>query len=130
MKFSLLVLNAPGAAQSGASALAFAQAVVEAGHELYRVFFYHEGVQHGDSLAVPAQDELDRQAAWAALAADHNVDLVLCIASAIRRGVLDQSEAARHGQSAASAHPGFELSGLGQLVDAHLHCDRLVTFGG
>ena len=130
MKFSLLVLNSPGAAQSGDSALAFARAVVEAGHELYRVFFYHEGVQHGDRLAVPAQADIDRQAAWAALAADHKVDLVLCIASAIRRGVLDENEAGRHEQTAASAHPAFELSGLGQLVDAHLHSDRLVTFGG
>ncbi len=129
MKFSILVLSSPGACQSGDSALAFARAVIETGHELYRVFFYHEGVQHGDSLATPAQDELDRQAEWAALAANHGTDLVLCIASAIRRGVLDDSEAQRHEKPAASAHSAFELSGLGQLVDAHINSDRLVTFG-
>ncbi|MDJ0879066.1 MAG: sulfurtransferase complex subunit TusD [Halieaceae bacterium] len=129
MKFSILVLSSPGASQSGDSALAFARAVVEAGHELYRVFFYHEGVQHGDSLAVPAQDELDRQSAWAALSEQHGADLVLCIASAVRRGVLDGGEAERHERSAVSAHPAFELSGLGQLVDAHINSDRLVTFG-
>jgi tRNA 2-thiouridine synthesizing protein D len=25
--------------------------------------------------------------------------------------------------------PGFRISGLGQLVDAGIKCDRLVTFG-
>ncbi len=129
MRFSILVLNAPSSGQAGDSAWAFARAVVDAGHELYRVFFYHEGVGHGDRLATPAQDEVDRQARWASLAEETGTDLVLCIASAVKRGVLDAGEASRHEKTAASAHPAFELSGLGQLVDAHMQSDRLVTFG-
>ena len=93
------------------------------------MFFYQEGVRHGDRLACHAQDEQDRLAQWASLAEEHGTDLVLCIASAVKRGVLDPGEAGRHEKPAASAHPAFELSGLGQLVDAHLQCDRLVTFG-
>ena len=130
MKFSILVLTAPHAAQAGDSAWHFARAALDAGHELYRVFFFQEGCLQGNALAVPAQDEVDRVQRWAALSGEYDVDLVLCIASAVKRGVLDAGEAGRHEKSGTSAHPAFELSGLGQLVDAHIHSDRLVTFGG
>lgn len=130
MKFSILVLTAPHSAQAGDSAWQFARAALDAGHELYRVFFYMDGCQHGNALAVPAQDEVDRVARWAGLAEEYDVDLVLCIASAVKRGVLDSGESERHEKSGANAHPAFELSGLGQLVDAHIHSDRMVTFGG
>ncbi len=129
MKFSLLVMAAPHSAQGGDSAWQFARAALDAGHELYRVFFYQDGCYQGNLLAAPAQDEPDRTGRWAELAEQHGVDLVLCIASAVKRGVLDEGEAERQEKPAANAHPAFELSGLGQLVDAHLNSDRLVTFG-
>ena len=130
MKFSLLVLSAPHAGEAGDSAWQFAKAVVDAGHELHRVFFYQEGTQHGSALAVSPQDETDRVARWASLAEESGADLVLCIASAVKRGLLDAGEADRHEKGAHNVHPAFELSGLGQLVEAHLTSDRLVTFGG
>ena len=129
MKFSLLILSSPYAAEAGDSAWRFARAALDNGHELYRVFFYQEGSYHGSSLAVPPQDDIDRVARWAELAEAGDTDLVLCIASAVKRGMLDAGEADRHDRAAANIHPAFELSGLGQLVDAHIHCDRLVTFG-
>jgi tRNA 2-thiouridine synthesizing protein D len=129
MRFSILVLNAPHSAQAGDSAWQFATAALAAGHEVYRVFFYQEGTQHGNTLAAAPQDDSDRVARWARLSTEHGVDLVLCIASAVKHGVLDAGEARRHDRSAANAHPAFELSGLGQLVDAHINSDRLLTFG-
>lgn len=129
MKFSLLVLGSPYAGQSAETAWQYARAVVEQGHELYRVFFYHEAVYQGNALGVPHQDEVNHAQRWTELAADSGSELVLCVASALKRGVLDQREAERHEKSASSAHPGFVISGLGQLIDAHAHCDRLVTFG-
>ena len=130
MKFSLLVLSAPCASEASDSAWQFARAVIDAGHELYRVFFFHEGSYHGNALAVSPQDEIDRVQRWAALAEECNVDLVLCIASAVKRGMLDADEAERHERNGVSVHPAFNLSGLGQLVDAHISSDRLITFGG
>ena len=129
MKFSLLITASPYGSQGGDSAWHFARAVLDAGHELYRVFFYLEGVYHGNALSVSPRDEVDRTGRWAELAEEHGVDLVLCIASAAKRGMLDSGEAARHEKTAASVHPAFDVSGLGQLVDAHLNSDRLVTFG-
>ena len=129
MKFSLLVLGAPYSSQSVQSALRFAHAVLDSGHELLRVFFYHDAVNIGNALITPPQDEPDLPRQWAELADKHGVDLVVCIASALKRGVLDEGEAKRYQRPAANLAPGFEISGLGQLTEAALLSDRLVTFG-
>ena len=129
MNLSLLVLSAPHSAQAGDSAWQFASAAVAAGHSVYRVFFYHEGVYHGSELSISPQDEQDRVLRWAEFSAQHNTELVLCISSAIRRGLLDSGEAERYDKTAASIHPAFVISGLGQLIDASAHSDRLLTFG-
>ncbi|WP_091385023.1 sulfurtransferase complex subunit TusD [Microbulbifer marinus] len=130
MKFSLAVYSAPHSAQAAASALRFARALLHEGHELYRVFFYCDGVHIGSSLSTPPQDELDLLAGWQALQQQHQLDLVVCIAAAQRRGVLSDSEANRLEKPAANLAPGFELAGLGQLADAVAQSDRLITFGG
>lgn len=130
MKFSLVVYSAPHASQAAASALRFARTLLSQGHQLYRVFFYCDGVHNGSSLAAPPQDEADLLAGWQELQREHQLDLVVCIAAAQRRGVLSESEAARLEKPAANLASGFELAGLGQLTDAAVNSDRLITFGG
>lgn len=129
MNFSLLVLSSPYSAQAGDSAWRFARAAIASGHSVYRVFFYHEGVYHGSELGVSPQDEQDRALRWAEFSAQNNTELVLCVSSAVKRGLLDSGEAQRHDKSASSIHPAFVLSGLGQLIDASAHSDRLLSFG-
>jgi hypothetical protein len=65
----------------------------------------------------------------ARLAAEHKLDLVVCIAAAQRRGLMDKSEAKRNGKDADNIAPGFRISGLGQLIEAGIQADRLVVFG-
>jgi len=67
---------------------------------------------------------------WVELAEHHAVELVLCISSALKRGMLDRAEAVRHEKPGPTIHPAFNIGGLGQLVDASAHSDRLITFGG
>ena len=129
MKFSLLITAAPADSYGADTAWQFAEAVLRQGHTLHRVFFYGDGVYHGNRLAAPPQDENDMAARWAHLAEQHDIDLVLCIASATRRGLLDPDEAARLGKTGDSVQAGFHLSGLGQWVDAQLTSDRVVHFG-
>ena len=59
----------------------------------------------------------------------HNLDLVVCVAAAQRRGMLDEDEMKRHGKDANNLVKGFRISGLGQLIEAGIQADRLVTFG-
>lgn len=129
MKFSLLVLGSPYSDQSVSTALRFAKAAINNGHSLYRVFFYHDGVNSGNRLITPPQDESNLPQQWAELAANNNIDLVVCVASALRRGVLDDNEAERYEKEGGNLSDGFEISGLGQLVEASIVSDRVVTFG-
>lgn len=129
MIFSLLVLGAPGSTQAATTALRFAAAALQSGHTLYRVFFLDDGVALANNLVVLPQDETPLCARWQALAAEHRIDMVVCVSSALKRGVLNAEEASRYDKPASNLADGFEISGLGQLIDAALNSDRVVTFG-
>lgn len=129
MKFAIMVSEGPYTHQATDSAYQFAKAAVAKGHEVMRVFFYHDGVNNGTRLTVPPQDDRHIVNRWSDLAAQNNIDLVICIAAAQRRGLLDENEAKRQGKDANNIAPNFRISGLGQLVEAGIQADRLVVFG-
>ena len=130
MKFSLIVLGAPGSHQAAHSALQFANAAVAGEHQIYRVFFYNDGVHNGSQLLTPPQGEENIAEGWKALVENHGARLTVCIASALRRGIVDGEEAQRYNHSAANLdEPVFQLQGLGELADATQNSDQLITFG-
>lgn len=129
MNYSLAIYGGPYSDQASHSALHFARATLERGHQINRVFFYHDGVYNGSSLISPPQDEANVPAEWQALAQQHNLELVVCIAAAVRRGLLNEQEARRYSKTSHNLAEGFTLSGLGQLIDAGLTSDKLITFG-
>ena len=129
MKFSIVIYAAPYSTESAATALRFAESLIQQGHELYRLFFFGDGVHNASKLTVVAQDEINLQLQWSKLIEEHDIDSVICVSSALRRGVLDQTEADRHELGTASAYESSDVAGLGQLIDASLHSDRVVNFG-
>jgi tRNA 2-thiouridine synthesizing protein D len=129
VKFSIVIYAAPYSTESAATALRFAESLIQQGHELYRLFFFGDGVHNASKLTVVAQDEINLQLQWSKLIEEHDIDSVICVSSALRRGVLDQTEADRHELGTASAYESSEVAGLGQLIDASLHSDRVVNFG-
>lgn len=129
MKYSLAIYGAPYSSQAAETAFSFAQAAIDRGHEIYRLFFYLDGVHNATSLATPPQDENDIPARWRELIQAHNIDAVVCIAAGLRRGVLDEVEQQRYEKTGHNLSTGFTLSGLGQLIDAGTNSDRLITFG-
>ncbi len=129
MKFSIVVYAAPYSSESASSALRFAKSAVDQGHEVYRLFFFGDGVHNASQLTVVAQDETNLQQQWNELILLHDIDSVICVSSALRRGVLDQTEADRHDLGSASAYASSEVAGLGQLIDAAIHSDRMISFG-
>ena len=130
MNYALLVMSSPFTGQGAITAARFARSVLARGHSISRVFFLDAGTANGAAAAVYPQDEEDRLQPWVELAEQHEVELILCIASALRYGMLDGTEASRHEKLSATIHPAFTVSGLGQLVDASAGADRFVTFGG
>ncbi|WP_439858637.1 sulfurtransferase complex subunit TusD [Pseudomonas sp. MBLB4136] len=129
MKFAIALFSAPHA-PSSRRALRFAQAALAGGHEIVRLFFYQDGVHSASSNPVSAQDEPDLPAEWRELVRTQQLDAVVCIAAALRRGVLNDEEAQRYERNAANLSAPWELSGLGQLHEATQMADRLVCFGG
>jgi tRNA 2-thiouridine synthesizing protein D len=129
MKLAVQINEGPYQHQSSDSAYWFTKAALEKGHEIFRVFFYHDGVNTGTRLTTPPQDDRHIQQRWTELAEAHGLDLVLCVAAAQRRGIVDDGEAQRNGKDATNIAPGFRISGLGQLIEAGIQADRLVVFG-
>jgi tRNA 2-thiouridine synthesizing protein D len=129
VKFGILVNEGPYTHQSSDSAYQFTKAALEKGHEIFRVFFYNDGVNNGTRLGVPPQDDRNITKQWSKLAETYGLDLVVCIAAAQRRGILDEDEAKRQGKDSNNIAPGFRISGLGQLIEAGIQADRLVVFG-
>ena len=129
MDIALSVYGSNQTQQASLSALRFARAAVAAGHNISRVFFYQDGVYSGNTFAAPPQDEENVVEGWEQFTGEHGSELIVCVASALRRGIVDQGEAERYEKSGANLNEPFQIAGLGQLIDAALEAGRLVTFG-
>lgn len=127
MRLSLLITAAPDS-ETAHHAWRFAEAALAEGHELVRVFFADAGVLHGQALSTPGRDFPSLCARWQALQQRAGLDLVLCVSAALHYGVIDEVNARvwEHGQC--SLADGFVVSGLGQLAEAQLASQRLITF--
>ena len=129
MKLTIQVNEGPYQHQASDSAYFFAKAALEKGHEIFRIFFYHDGVNNGTRLTTPPQDDRNVVNRWSELGKEHDLDLVICVAAAQRRGIVDDGEAERNGKDATNIADGFRISGLGQLIEGAVQSDRLVVFG-
>ena len=118
MKFGILVNEGPYKHQASDSAYQFCKAALAKGHQIHRVFFYNDGVDNATRLTEPPQDDRNVVNRWSKLAQEHSLDLVVCVAAALRRGIKDEILA-----------PGFRISGLGQLIESGIQSDRMVVFG-
>jgi tRNA 2-thiouridine synthesizing protein D len=126
--FSIIIQGAPYSSQASLSALNFSKAALDSGHQIYRLFFYQDGVHNASSLIVPPQDEIHLPNTWQSLIVDFKLDAVVCIASALKRGIVDSGEADRYELPASNMLSGFTIGGLGLWLDATLNSDRVLNF--
>ena len=85
---------------------------------MLRIFFYYDGVNNANKLSEPQSDDRNLVKMWGGLAKEHNLDLVVCVAAALRRGIKEEVLA-----------EGFRISGLGQLIELGMAADRTIVFG-
>jgi len=128
MKYAIQVNSSPYQSHSGDTAYQFIKATLDMGHDVVRVFFYQEGVYHAFRYKTPPDDEVQVVARWTELAEDYELDLVVCISAAQRRGLLESGEAKRQGKQDNDVADGFRIAGLGLWVEAMLAADRFVEF--
>ncbi len=129
MKFAIVINEGPYQHQASDTAYHFSKAVLAAGHEIVRIFYYHDGVNNGTNLATPPGDDRNIMKRWSALSKKYELDLVICVAAAQRRGIVDADAAKDNGKQAHNLAEGFRISGLGQLIDVGIEADRLLVFG-
>lgn len=128
MRFCLLILAAPGS--TGArSAWHFTRTALSQGHEISRLFFYHDGVHNASALTAPPRDEQHLPAEWAELITRHHLPATVCVASGVRKGVIDSTQARRLELDHGNVRPEFKVAGLGDLVSGAADADRFITFG-
>ena len=128
MTLNILVLGALYNSQSAYSAWRFATAAVQAGHEVKQVFFYQDAVAQANQLSNPLSDEFDAVSAWQQFSQSNGTKLVVCIAAAERRGVMNDDMAFEFNGHAGNLAEGFEIAGLGAWQEATLASERTITF--
>ncbi|MEG3640775.1 sulfurtransferase complex subunit TusD [Magnetococcus sp. PR-3] len=117
MKFAVLVYEGPYNHEASDSAYNFINAALEKGHECRGIFFYHDGVYNVTKLMEPPQDDRHIANRWSELGAK-GIDIVVCIAAAKRRGIVDDVLV-----------DNVRISGLGQLTMMAIEADKMVVFG-
>ena len=122
MIFTIAVLGGPYDSQANLHALKFAQSAIKNGHHINCVFFFHEGVSIALEQRDLSQEEFDYNKAWRELSSEHDVELNVCISSGGRRGVV------KNKTTNSTLAEGFELVGLGLLVEAISSGDKYVEF--
>ncbi len=126
MNYCLHITSPPYSEQGAYTALNLAKALLKANHSISRIFFSGMGVLNANALSVAPQDELNLPKAWQTLANENSIEVIVCVASALKYGVIDESEALRYNKAHHNLCDGFILSGLGQLVEACLITDRVI----
>ena len=128
LRYTLLINGPVYGTQSSRHAYSFACQLLKKGHQLTMAFFYQGGVINASDLVMPASDEFDLITAWQDLAQKYNFRLEVCVAAALRRGVLGLEEAKQQETSHYNLAEKFELVGLGNLSEALLTQDRVIQF--
>jgi len=118
MNYTLAIYAHPETNSNALLAYQFAATLLRQRHSITRLFFFGDGVYNG--VVNEQQHPLPEQ--WQQLISEHQLDAVVCVTAAAERGIGNQSNQVR-------PLPGFDISGLGQLVEAATQSDRFVTFG-
>lgn len=129
-EYSLIITGAPYVSQAPATAYDFCRTLLDTGHTIRLVFLYGDGVHLASALNTPPSDEPDWTERWQMLSRENGLTPVVCIASALRRGLLNEQEARRYEKPAANLVGGFDIAGLGEWVEAITRSDRVVYFHG
>lgn len=127
-KFSICVKGHPDSPAIRHS-LEFSKSLIAAGHSLKGVFFYGDAVSLCLKTRIPSQGTSCLGLEWECFLQDNQLEAIVCIAAALRRGVLDTTEAKRHDFDFNLLRGGFVISGLGQLIAANTEADHVLSFG-
>ena len=117
MKLTVVISEGPYTHEASDTAYHLVQAAIKKGHEIKGIFFYHDGVYNVTRFMEPPQDDRHIAKRWMQLGGQ-GIDIVVCIAAGLRRGIVDKIPT-----------DNIRISGLGQLAKMIMESDRTVVFG-
>jgi|TARA_B100001063_G_scaffold189180_1_gene179822 tRNA 2-thiouridine synthesizing protein D len=126
LSYTIIITQSPALSESHLTAQRFIGEAIANGDKIDRVFFYQDAAYVGLSSQVPGQGLHASYQGWIELQQQQAFPLQICIANALRRGVIDETEAKRY-QTLETLQKGFELTGLGEIADACQSSDRIIT---
>lgn len=126
--FALVITGAPYSSQAPQTALNFAEAAIRLGHTINQVFLYGDGVHLASTLVSPPSDEADWPGLWRAFLENHQIPATCCVASALRRGLLDEAESRRYKKTAANVAAPYTIAGLGDWLESTVNSSRTLYF--
>jgi tRNA 2-thiouridine synthesizing protein D len=124
-----IMLRIPPFHNESEFALSMVKQLIESSHNIPCLFLYGDGVYHAQSQAVALQGQNQSITQWQELIQQNNINAVVCITAALKRGIIDNTEAKRYNKNQTNLALGFELGGLGQWVDAVNNADQHLIFG-
>ena len=95
---------------TGRSALETVRNIIVGNNQINCIYFLFDGVYTANKYIDMPTDEFALTNAWADFAQEFNIPLLVCAASGLRRGIVEQTIA-----------DGFAFGSIGQLVE---YCDR------
>jgi tRNA 2-thiouridine synthesizing protein D len=129
MQHTLLITGSPYQTKACHTALRFIKAaLIKYPDSIKGVFFYEDAVLIGNQLSQPPRDEINLLQAWQDVAQQHDIPLYLCIAAAVRRGIISEEESRRYELEQHSLAEHFQLEGLGTLVDLMNTTHKVIQF--
>ncbi len=93
----------------------FAHACLAQGHSIDTIFLYQDGIYHASTHFELASDELNLSSLWQQLA-DKNINLMLCVTAAEKRGLDMQNTGV------------FAVAGLAEFAMLASEADKWIQF--
>ena len=84
--------------------------------ESLSVFFYGDGAYTANRLMWQTADVPSISDGWATLSEQYQLDLPVCVSTALARGITDGENAKRHGLDGDNLRTPFRLVGLSELA--------------
>lgn len=121
---ALFIQHSPFTSTHQSSALSLLEAWTAAKKPVARVFFYQDAVLTAN-VGLKSSSTLVGE--FLKLSKKHQFPLQVCVASAHRRGLIDEAQAKKQ-DTQATLNQDFELVGLGELAEAALNNEKIVSF--
>lgn len=93
-----------------------------------QIFFYGEAAHTGNALRWQTADRENLTLLWSQLSKEYQLQLPICVSTALTRGITDAANAKRHKLQGNNLAEGFELVGLGELAAQLSKANKVITF--